>query len=69
MAQCFNLSDRCFCFFDVMAVGVEDSEDRKKLYFLIQRLQTVSFDGSMPQWMMLLLMGLGTFLADFDQQK
>ena len=22
-------------------VGVEDSEDRKKLYFLIQRLQTV----------------------------
>jgi len=23
-------------------VGVEDAEDRKKLYFLIQRLQTVS---------------------------
>ena len=24
-------------------VGVEDAEDRKKLYFLIQRLQTVGF--------------------------
>jgi hypothetical protein len=25
-----------------LSVGVEDAEDRKKLYFLIQRLQTVS---------------------------
>lgn len=25
-----------------LIVGVEDAEDRKKLYFLIQRLQTVS---------------------------
>jgi hypothetical protein len=24
--------------------GVEDAEDRKKLFFLIQRLQTVSLD-------------------------
>ena len=24
-------------------VGVEDAEDRKKLYFLIQRLQAVTF--------------------------
>ena len=32
----FNL----FSFF-VTVVGVDDAEDRKKLYFLIQRLQTV----------------------------
>ena len=33
-----------FLFVLLYVVGVDDAEDRKKLYFLIQRLQTVSRD-------------------------
>ena len=35
-------------YFAIHFVGVKDAEDRKKLYFLIQRLQTVFITGKYP---------------------
>jgi hypothetical protein len=50
-------------------VGVEDSEDRKKLYFLIQRLQTVIFATSTQNVIGIPLTAFSPFRYRFSRAK